>query len=247
MRDPFRHTGLDHGDGENHGPEVAVSTPNVMPKENHSLRYLVTGANRGIGLAFARHLSERGDQVLATARHPEKARGLADEKSIASLARRIADQPLDVLINNAGIGDAGPRFGHVSIEELEQAFRVNAIGPVAVTQALLPSLRAGQRRTVVNLSSGLASISENESGGWIAYRASKAALNQLTRTAAGELKKENFICIAICPGWVKSDMGGPAASVSPADSVAATLDVIDRLEPSDTGRFLDRLGKDIPW
>ncbi len=133
------------------------------------------------------------------------------------------------------------------MEELDQAFRVNAIGPVAVTQALLPNLRAGQRRTVVNLSSGLASISENESGGWIAYRASKAALNQLTRTAAGELKKENFICIAICPGWVKTDMGGPAASVSPADSVAATLDVIDRLEPSDTGRFLDRLGKDIPW
>ena len=229
-----------------------------MPKENHSLRYLVTGANRGIGLAFARHLSERGDQVLATARHPEKARGLAklsrleqldvvDEKSIASLARRIADQPLDVLINNAGIGDAGPRFGHVSIEELEQAFRVNAIGPVAVTQALLPSLRAGQRRTVVNLSSGLASISENESGGWIAYRASKAALNQLTRTMAGELRKEGFICIAICPGWVKTDMGGHGASVSPDDSVAAMLKVVDRLKPSDTGRFLDRRGKQLPW
>ncbi len=193
-----------------------------------------------------------------SSRHPEKARGLAklsrleqldvaDEKSIASLARRIADQPLDVLINNAGIGDAGPRFGHVSIEELEQAFRVNAIGPVAVTQALLPSLRAGQRRTVVNLSSGLASISENESGGWIAYRASKAALNQLTRTMAGELRKEGFICIAICPGWVKTDMGGHGASVSPDDSVAAMLKVVDRLKPSDTGRFLDRRGKQLPW
>ena len=230
-----------------------------MPKKNQPLSYLVTGANRGIGLAFARRLSERGDTVIATARHPEKARDLAklslrleqldvaDKKSIASLARRIEDEPLDVLINNAAIGEAGPEFGRLSMEELDQAFRVNAIGPVAVTQALLPNLRAGQRRTVVNLSSGLASISENESGGWIAYRASKAALNQLTRTAAGELKKENFICIAICPGWVKTDMGGPAASVSPADSVAATLDVIDRLEPSDTGRFLDRLGKDIPW
>jgi len=230
-----------------------------MPKKNQPLSYLVTGANRGIGLAFARRLSERGDTVIATARHPEKARDLAklslrleqldvaDEKSIMSLARRMEDEPLDVLINNAAIGEAGPEFGRLSMEELDQAFRVNAIGPVAVTQALLPNLRAGQRRTVVNLSSGLASISENESGGWIAYRASKAALNQLTRTAAGELKKENFICIAICPGWVKTDMGGPGASVSPADSVAAMLEVIDRLEPSDTGRFLDRLGKDIPW
>jgi NAD(P)-dependent dehydrogenase (short-subunit alcohol dehydrogenase family) len=241
------------------GPEVAASTPKAMPKENHPLKYLVTGANRGIGLAFARNLSERGETVIATARQPEKARDLAklslrleqldvaDEKSIASLARRIEDEPLDVLINNAAIGDAGPRFGRLSIEELEQAFRVNAIGPVAVTQALLPNLRAGQRRTVVNLTSGLASISENESGGWIAYRASKAALNQLTRTAAAELKKDGFICIVICPGWVKTDMGGRGASVSPDDSVATMLDVIDRLKPSDTGRFLDRHGKDLPW
>ncbi|HEY3122795.1 MAG TPA: SDR family oxidoreductase [Thermoanaerobaculia bacterium] len=230
-----------------------------MPKENHPLKYLVTGANRGIGLAFARHLWERGDRVIATARHPEKARDLAklslrleqldvaDEKSIASLARRIEDEPLDVLINNAGIGEAGPRFGRLSIDELDQAFRVNAIGPVAVTQALLPNLRAGQRRAVVNLTSGLASISENESGGWIAYRASKAALNQLTRTAAAELKKEGFICIVICPGWVKTDMGGPGASISSDDSVVAMLKVIDRLAPSDTGRFLDRHGKQIPW
>jgi len=118
------------------------------------------------------------------------------------------------------------------------------IGALAVQRWGEPRL---QRRTVVNLTSGLASISENESGGWIAYRASKAALNQLTRTAAAELKKDGFICIVICPGWVKTDMGGRGASVSPDDSVVAMLDVIDRLKPSDTGRFLDRHGKDLPW
>ncbi len=230
-----------------------------MRKQNHPLDYLVTGANRGIGLAFARRLSERGNRVIATARRPEKARDLArlsvrveqldvaDEKSIARLARRISGEPLDVLVNNAGIGESGPRFGRLSREGLDEAFCVNAIGPVAVTQALLPNLRAGKRRVIVNLSSGYASISENEGGGWIAYRASKAALNQLTRSVAAELQKEGFVCIAICPGWVKTGMGGRGAPLSPDDSVAAMLKVIDRLKPSDTGRFLDRRGRDIPW
>jgi NAD(P)-dependent dehydrogenase (short-subunit alcohol dehydrogenase family) len=230
-----------------------------VPKQDQSQGYLVTGANRGIGLAFARHLSKRGDRVIATARRPEKARELAklparleeldvgDEKSIASLARRIEGEALDVLINNAGIGEAGPGFGQLSMKDLEEAFRVNAVGPVAVTQALLPNLRAGKRRTVVNLSSGLGSISENESGGWIAYRASKAALNQLTRTIAAELKPEGFLCIAISPGWVRTDMGGRGASLSPEESVAAMLEVIDRLKPSDSGRFLDHGGRKILW
>jgi NAD(P)-dependent dehydrogenase (short-subunit alcohol dehydrogenase family) len=100
---------------------------------------------------------------------------------------------------------------------------------------------------VVNLSSDLGSISGNENGGWVAYRASKAALNQLTRTMAAELKKEGFICIAMSPGWVRTDMGGPGGSLSAEDSVAAMLGVMDRLSPSDTGRFLDHRGKDVPW
>jgi NAD(P)-dependent dehydrogenase (short-subunit alcohol dehydrogenase family) len=230
-----------------------------MPNQDGPVRFLVTGANRGIGLAFARALSVRGDRVIATARLPEKARDLAkldvqveqldvaDEKSISALAHRLAGEPLDVLINNAGIGDAGPRFSLLSMKDLERAFRVNSIGPVAVAAALLPNLRAGTRRTIVNLSSGLASISENDSGGWIAYRASKAALNQLTRTMAAELKKDRFICIAICPGWVRTDMGGSGAPLSPDASVAAMLGVLDRLTLSDTGRFLDRRGKALPW
>jgi NAD(P)-dependent dehydrogenase (short-subunit alcohol dehydrogenase family) len=221
--------------------------------------WLVTGANRGIGLAFARELSRRGDGVIATARQPEKARELAalparveqldvaDLESVARLARRLAGEPLDVLINNAAAGDEGPRFERLSMEYLERSLRVNAVGPAAVTQALLPNLRAGGRRAVINLSSGLGSISTNESGGWIAYRASKAALNQLTRTIAAELRRERFVCVAMSPGWVRTDMGGPGAELSPDDSVAAMLKVIDRLSSTDTGRFLDRFGKDVPW
>jgi NAD(P)-dependent dehydrogenase (short-subunit alcohol dehydrogenase family) len=230
-----------------------------MSKQDDVHAYLVTGANRGIGLAFARQLCKRGDRVIATCRDPGRARELAklparlepldiaDEKSIAALAARIEGEPLDVLINNAGIGEAGPGIGRLSMKDLEETFRVNAIGPIAVTQALLPNLRAGKRRAVVNLSSGLGSISENESGGWIAYRASKAALNQLTRTIAEELTKEGFVCIAISPGWVRTDMGGSGAPLTPDESVAAMLEVIDRLKPSDTGRFLDHRGKPMPW
>jgi NAD(P)-dependent dehydrogenase (short-subunit alcohol dehydrogenase family) len=229
-----------------------------MPASN-SASCLVTGANRGIGLAFARALTARGGRVIATARHPEMARDLArlplrlerldlaDGESIAGLARGLSGEPIDVLINNAAIGEAGPGFAEIAMKNLEDALRVNAVGPAAVTQALLPNLRAGRRRMVVNLSSDLGSISGNENGGWVAYRASKAALNQLTRTMAAELKKEGFICIAMSPGWVRTDMGGPGGSLSAEDSVAAMLGVMDRLTPSDTGRFLDHRGKDVPW
>jgi NAD(P)-dependent dehydrogenase (short-subunit alcohol dehydrogenase family) len=230
-----------------------------MPKKETRETWLVTGANRGIGLAFAEVLSSRGDSVIATARQPAKARDLerlgvrveqldvADERSVADLARRMSGEPLDVLVNNAGIGDDGPPFPRLTMKDLEETFRVNTIGPSAVSQALLPNLRAGKRRTIVNLSSGLGSVSENDSGGWIAYRVSKAALNQLTRSMAADLKGERFVCVVICPGWVRTDMGGSGASLSPADSVASMLRVIDRLTPADTSRFLDRQGHDNAW
>src|SRR5262249_38074921 len=156
------------------------SSPSIrsesVAKENRAWSYLVTGANRGIGLAFARALAGRSDRVIGTARRPDEAGELerlpvriepldvADEKSIAGLARRLSGEPLDVLINNAAMGEDGPAFNRLSMKDLEQAFRVNSIGPIAVTQALLPNLRAGSRRAVVNLSSSLGSISGSASG-----------------------------------------------------------------------------------
>jgi NAD(P)-dependent dehydrogenase (short-subunit alcohol dehydrogenase family) len=223
------------------------------------LTFLVTGANRGIGLAFAKQLSQRGDRVIATARQPEKARELgelsvrvepldvSDEESVARLAHRLDGERVDVLVNNAGIGEAGPGIARLKMEDLERAFRVNAIGPLDVTRALLPNLRAGRRRLVVSLSSGLGSVSGNREGGWYAYRAAKAALNQLTRTMAAELRNEGFTFVVMSPGWVRTDMGGAGAPLSADDSVAAMLRVIDRLSPSDTGRFLDQKGRAVEW
>jgi NAD(P)-dependent dehydrogenase (short-subunit alcohol dehydrogenase family) len=229
-----------------------------MKPDDDAFTYLITGTNRGIGLEFARQLSERGERVIATARKPEKAKELAkldlrvealdvaDGESVASLARRL-DEPIDVLIHNAAVGSAGPGIDGILPEDVERAFQVNALGPLRVTQALLPRLRAGQRKTIVAITSGLGSISGNQDGGWSAYRISKAALNQLVRTIAAELSGEKFICVAISPGWVRTDMGGSSAPLSPEESVRSMLRMIDRLQPSDNGRFLDRSGKDVPW
>src|SRR5207248_11006639 len=165
----------------------------------------------GIGLEFARQLPARGDEVIATARDPERARELrglavavedldiADEQSVAGFARRLSGRPIDLLVNNAAIGEASADSTRVSVDELERYFRTNAIGPFHVTQSLLPNLRAGKRKLVVSLSSGLGSIESNREGGWVGYRASKAALHQLHRTLAAELSGEGMTFVLLSP------------------------------------------------
>jgi NAD(P)-dependent dehydrogenase (short-subunit alcohol dehydrogenase family) len=221
--------------------------------------WVVTGANRGLGLELARQLAERGDTVIATARDPEtatdlnalgvrvEALDLESPKSIAAFARRLKGAAVDVLFHNAAAGVAGPAVEEVSVEELVTHFRVNAIGPLLLTQPLLPNLRAGERRLVVAMSSGLGSIAENTSGGWVAYRVSKAALHQLMKTLSAELSKEKLTFVSISPGWVRTRMGGQDAPLSPEESVRAVLKVVDRLTHKDSGRFFNERGREIPW
>jgi NAD(P)-dependent dehydrogenase (short-subunit alcohol dehydrogenase family) len=221
--------------------------------------WLVTGANRGIGLEFARKVSGRGGRVVGTARRPEHADELretgarvealdvGDDASVAALARSLDAEVLDVLVLNAAIGEAGPAVDHLVAADVERTLNVNAVGAVRVTRALLPNLRAGRRRTIVALSSGLASIERNAEGGWIAYRMAKAALNMYLRSAASELSRDGFTCVLIDPGWVRTAMGGKDAPITTDASVEVMLRVIDGLRPSDNGRFLDRRGRDVPW
>lgn len=221
--------------------------------------WLVTGANRGIGLEFARQLAARGDSVVATVRDPERAGDLqglpvrverldvSDSQSVAGLSGALDGLAIDALIHNAGIGTAGPGLAGLTREELERNFAVNSIGPVLLTQALLPHLRAGQRKLVAAISSGLASLEGNSGGGWYAYRGAKVALNMFVRTMAAELKREGFTFVLLDPGWVRTEMGGPDAPTSTDESVRAMLKVLDTLSPTDMGSFLNRRGKRVPW
>ena len=220
---------------------------------------LITGANRGIGLEYARQFAAKGYKVIGTVRDPADAKELsamadrveqldvADATSVKALAQRMQGVPVDILVNNAGMFDRRDlTVDKVDFTVMEQTLAVNTLGPLRVTQALMPNLRAGKRRTIVNMSSELGSI-ERSSGRWYAYRTSKAALNQITRTMSAELAPEGFICVVLHPGWVRTDMGGAAATYSPQESVAGLVAVIEKLAPADNGRFYDFRGTAIPW
>ena len=220
---------------------------------------LITGANRGIGLELARQYSAAGWQVIGTARKPESADELraidaevlqldvTDQESVDRLARDLADRPIDVLINNAGIQPLMWKLTDVDIDEFERALNVNTIGPVRVVRALLPNLRSGERRKIVNVTTNLSSISGNTDGGFYAYRESKAALNMFTRSLAAELGPEEFICIVLHPGWVRTDLGGPDAPLNVTESVTGMRRVIDGLVPADNGSFQTYSGEQMAW
>lgn len=219
---------------------------------------VVTGANRGIGLEYARQLSDRGERVIATARRPAEAselRGLdvdvrqldvADPDSVAAFASGL-DTAVDVLINNAGVGVRGQSLGSISYDQMRHFFEVNTCGPLRMVEALKSRLDEGASRRIVNMTSRMGSIEDNSSGGSYAYRASKAALNIVNRSLARDLGDQGYVCVVLHPGWVQTDMGGSSAPTTPEESVSGLLRVIDGLGPPDNGRFYDFTGEELPW
>ncbi len=219
---------------------------------------LITGANRGLGLEFARQYAADGWTVIGTARSPDRADELkaldveilkldvTDEASIAALARSLDGRPVDMLINNAGIFPRVGEIDKVDSGDYTRTLMVNTLGPVLVTQALMPNLRSSDMKRVINITSQLASI-ENNSGNYYGYRESKAALNMFTNTLARELGDEGFICLALHPGWVRTDMGGPSATLSPEESVTGMRTVIDGLTAADNGVYRSYTGDIVPW
>jgi NAD(P)-dependent dehydrogenase (short-subunit alcohol dehydrogenase family) len=212
---------------------------------------LITGANRGIGLEFARQYSEDGWDVIATARQssPElDALGVTVEKLDLSDADAVAalsvDRQLDLFIANAGTSNPKDTEGADNARDWQGMMMVNAIAPYQLAKALLPKMAEGGK--MIAISSGMGSIGYN-SGGWVPYRTSKAALNMAWSSLALEAKRRGVTCAALSPGWVKTRMGGAGAEITSEESVGDMRRLIERLGIDDSGKFLRRNGSELPW
>ena len=223
---------------------------------------LITGANRGLGLEFTRQYAADGWRVFAACRDPAGARDLAavegdvsaetldvdDGPQVATLANKLSGHPIDVLINNAGIyGPKDVTRDTVVYDAWGQVFRTNAMSPLAVSAAFAANVAQGGQKKIITLSSIMGSIAENDSSGDFIYRSSKAAVNAVMKSLAGDLKSEGITVVVLHPGWVRTDMGGPDASIEAPESVTGMRAVIAGLKESDSGRFLNYDGTEIPW
>ncbi|MBM3503415.1 MAG: SDR family oxidoreductase [Alphaproteobacteria bacterium] len=237
-------------------------------------RILITGANRGLGLGVARILARRGWQVHATCRNPAKAEALAalakdtgrvtvhalevtDFPGIERLGRELADAAIDVLLNNAGIMNASQRtfdrgsnahgLGQFDDDEWMQVLRVNTMAPLKMAEVFVEHVARSDRKVMATISSIMGSIGELNAGRWYPYRTSKTAVNMVMRNLAADLKPRGIAAIAIHPGWVRTEMGGPSAAVSIEDSTSGLAEVIERASFADSGKFLTWQGKEMAW
>jgi NAD(P)-dependent dehydrogenase (short-subunit alcohol dehydrogenase family) len=227
--------------------------------------YLITGANRGIGLAIARVLVASGNIVIAGSRKPNGAIelkqlarehpetfdlikcDLANEQEMQSVAEESLKRrkKLDVIVNNGAImpETGGESILQIDLSLFSKAFETNVLGQARVIRAFYPMLIRSEKPRIVNISSGLGSISEREGYDYYPYSISKAALNMLTRSVAFELGPKGITTVAISPGWVRTDMGGQSATLSPEQSARSLVATIERLDPKHNGQFLSRDGK----
>lgn len=238
------------------------------PSQMNNRWALVTGAGRGIGFEFARQLMQKGwciDAVVRSAAQYPKLVDLAhhsegrvsvfeadvsDLRSVEKLAHYFKVQrshpSLDLLVNNAGVYlDAHADLSVLESDLVEESFRVNALGPLRVTQALLPYLHKSQKPIVANITSLMGSIDDNGSGGSYGYRMSKAALNMFTRSLARDYPE--ITVLALHPGWVRTEMGGDSAPTEAEDSVRGLIQVIERAGSKQSGEFFDYEGERLPW
>lgn len=227
---------------------------------------LVTGANRGLGLEFARQYAADRWRVFAGCRDPAAATALGqlaaasggkvrvlaldvtDGAGVRAAAQSLAGEPVDVLINNAGVGaPKNQRLGNLDYAAWARVLDANTMGPMRVVEAFLENVAAGGERKIVTLTSAMGSIADNASGGSYAYRSSKAAVNIVMKSLSIDLAPRGITCVVVHPGWVRTDMGGPGGKLDPPESVAALRRLIAGLRPQDTGRFFNYDGKPYPW
>lgn len=229
---------------------------------------LITGANRGIGLEFVKqYLNSAEWTVIACVRssthedsllqlsapqkklhiihcdvsHPEQIQTIPTQLEQKNI------QEIDLLLNVAGIFNPEENIFEANVNDWLKSFQVNTIAPALVAKACLPLLQKGRLKTIVNTSSVMGSIAANTEGDRAVYRSSKAALNSVTRSMAGTLRKENIAVVSVHPGWVQTDMGGVNAPLLPQQSVANMIQTISRFSLKDSGSFVDHSGQTLDW
>ena len=231
------------------------------------LTVLITGANRGLGLEFVRQYLRDGWRVIAACRKPEQATELnaletdnhgkieihaleiTDNNAIHALAAQLEGTAIDVFIQNAGI-DHEDGFRQTGYADRLQIFRINTLPILIIAEAFIDHIAAGDQKKLVYISSLKASTTVSAGhtgGGQYSYRASKAAGNSIIKALSYDLAEQGIITAAISPGWVRTDMGGPHAPLSPEESVTMVRQVIDNLTPDNSGGYFNQDGKTNPW
>jgi NAD(P)-dependent dehydrogenase (short-subunit alcohol dehydrogenase family) len=227
---------------------------------------LITGANRGLGLEFCRQYAAEGWNVIACCRNPDDAFDLnnlaghhpdiqletldvSEFGQIDALSRKLAGLSIDVLINNAGIytDNKSNDFGHLDYQAWAKALLINTLAPVKMAETFLPQITKSDKKLIVNISSLMGSIVDNDSGGSILYRSSKAALNAAMKSLAIVLKNQSVGVLIFHPGWVKTDMGGLNALINAEQSVTGMRALIDNFSLDQTGCFVKYDGTPLPW
>ena len=233
---------------------------------------LISGANRGLGLEFVKQYEAAGWRVFACCRAPSVADELAalaaradgritlhaldvdDHGSIEALSAGLAAEPIDVLVNNAGVYHIGERFGAIDYDQWTRALRTNLFGPMKMAEAFADQVARSTRKVIATLSSGFSSITNARADHIVSYRTSKCAVNMVTKLLADELTARGIIVVALGPGWADTRMGrlslgrggNPADMIDPAHSIACLRAIIDGLTPADGGRCILYTGADIP-
>lgn len=229
------------------------------------MNIVITGSNRGIGLEFVRQYLERGDHVYAGVRQPDKADALMElakqygerlkigacdirsDASVKAFAESLGDVGIDMLINNAAVSGQIDGFFTTDLDDALTTYDTNTLGTIRVTRALMPHLRRSSLKKIVNISTNVASIGDTTSEIFLGYRMSKVAINMVTKVLAQVLAEEGFTVMAVHPGWVSTDMGGPMAPTTPEQSVRGMIAQIDLRGTGDSGTFFDFKGGPRMW
>ena len=222
---------------------------------------MITGANRGLGLEFARQYAADGWHVIATCRRPDEAAQLnaiencdvygvdvTDFEAVTNLAQHLDGTAIDVLINNAGVyGPNGDMLNNVNFDAWPDVLKTNAMAPLHMSQCFIPHVAKGEHKCIAALSSKMGSMTDNTSGGSYIYRSSKAALNAVFKSLSHDLSEFGINAIILHPGWVRTDMGGPNGLIDAPESVSGLRQVIAKVSPENSGCFFNYDGTLIDW